>query len=220
VNIILWFWVQNIIIMAIDMIKVRAEIVLGSITAITPYQNSNAYILSFNVDKARGQISSFSCSLKVKSGTISNTITGDGIQISAGTSAGMNRIFTGVVRSANISPCREDPGFVILNLSGNDVLSRLQGKKYTRRCRSTKGVWVGIESVARPGLRAGKLTYTAREPNILTNGGALNQQDNLVKARSNIAAIHEHNIAKPPDQEQTISPNIEAVPRSIPDYGV
>jgi hypothetical protein len=203
--------------MAIDMVKVRAIIKIGNISAITPYQDSNYYILSFNVDKARGQISSFSASLKIKSGSLSGRIVGDGIEISAGRGQGVEKIFTGIVRTASISPCREDPGYVILNLSGNDILSRLQGKKYTRRCRSTKGAWFGIEGVARPGLRSGKLTFTAREPNVITTGAALNQQQNLVQARSNVAEIQKSSVSKPPTDEHTLFLDFEVKPVAYPD---
>jgi hypothetical protein len=201
------------------MVKVRAEIVLGSITAVTPYKESDAYILSFNVDKSRGQPSTFSCSLKVKSGRITSSITGSGISISAGTSTGgvvsIDKIFTGIVKTATVSPCREDPGFVILNLSGTDILSKLQGRKYTRRCRSTKGVWIGIESVARPGLRSGKLTYTQRDTTIMTSGGDINRADTLVGTRSNVAEIQKSNITKAPSQENVLEITMEAVPTAV-----
>jgi hypothetical protein len=152
--------------MAIQMVKIRAEIGIGSLRAGTPPLGHSNHILSFNVDKNRGQISTFSASLKVKHGEVSANLVGDSIQISAGENSPSNRIFTGIIRSANITPCRDDPAFVILNVSGNDVLSRLEGKKYTRRCRSTKGTWVAINGVTRPGLRSGKLAYVPLEPGV------------------------------------------------------
>jgi hypothetical protein len=72
---------------------------------------------------------------------------------------------------------------VILNISGNDVLSRLQNKKYTRRCRSTKGVWISIDSVTRQGLRDGKLTYEPTKKFIDMWGGKLDKEDNTTFTR-------------------------------------
>jgi len=169
--------------MAIQMIKIRAEISIGGLRAGTPPLGHPNHILSFNVDKNRGQISTFSASLKVKHGEVSANIVGDSIEISCGENAPSNRIFTGIIRSANITPCRDDPIFVILNLSGNDVLSRLEGKKYTRRCRSTKGTWVSIHQVTRPGLRTGKLAYVPLEPTIETMGGDVEKKDNVTATR-------------------------------------
>lgn len=152
--------------MAIHMVKVRARIVIGSMSAATPpiAGVGGNHILSFNVDRARGRISTFSASLKVSHGDVSGTIQGDSVQIYAGTTGGMPLIYTGMVKSANVGPCREDPGFVILNISGEDVLSKLNGKKFSRRCRSSKGVWVSIEGIVRPGLRSGRFQYVPGEP--------------------------------------------------------
>lgn len=152
------------------MIKIRARVDIGSLTAGTPPLGLSNHILSFNVDKARGRISTFSASLKVRAEQVSGSISGSDIKIYAGTSSSMPLIYTGIVRTANIGPCREDPEFVILNISGEDVLARLNGKKFTRRCRSSKGLWVGIESVVRPGLRSSQFQYVPGEPWINTIG--------------------------------------------------
>lgn len=192
--------------MAITMVPIRAVIVLSGqsptsgnpsygnanysgssgLTAVTPPLDPDGnHILSFNVDKARGQISSFSASLKVlHSNVTSSAILGDTITISAGTSTVRNTIFTGIVRKATITPCRDDPAYVILNLSGNDVMSRLEGKKFTRRCRYHKSVWVGIEGITRPGLRSGKLAYTVKDTTIETWGGDVEKKDNVTSTRA------------------------------------
>ena len=115
---------------------------------------------------------------------MSGGITGTNIEINAGTSSVQNRIFTGIVRNVTISPNRDDPEYVILNVSGNDVLSRLNGKKFTRRCRSSKGVWVSIDNISRQGLRSGKLTYVPSEQNVFINGGDLYQEKALTTART------------------------------------
>lgn len=174
--------------MAIEMVKVRALIDIGegNLMAGTPPLGYNNQILSFNVDKARGQVSSFSTSLKVRRDEVTGGLLDDAsVTIYAGTDStySSNKIFTGAIKTATVTPNRDDPEYVILNLSGNDILSRLNGKKYTRRCRSSKGVWVSIDNVSRPGLRDGKLTYEPTKPYIGVWGGALHQEDNLTSTR-------------------------------------
>jgi len=184
--------------MAIEMVKIRAEITMGSLIAGTPPLDNRNHILSFNVDKARGQISSFSASLKVHADDMSGGLVSNAdVQIRAGEGSPSNLIFTGLVRSATVTPCRDDPEFVIMNINGNDVLSRLQGKKFTRRCRSTKGLWVTIDSVTRPGLRDGRFMYVPGEQYLSINGGKLEQEDPVTNTR-----------------EQTLESNVETLPSS------
>jgi len=171
----------------IEIVKVRAIINIGegNLMAGTPPLLYNNQILSFNVDKARGQISSFSASLKVRRDEITGGLLDDAsVTIYAGTDQtySSNKIFTGAIKTATVTPNRDDPEYVILNISGNDVLSRLNGKKFTRRCRSSKGVWVSIDS-ARPGLRDGKLTYEPTKPYIGVWGGELYKEDNITSTR-------------------------------------
>lgn len=172
--------------MAITLVKVRAKIEIGNLIAGTPPLGYSNHILSFNVDKARGQISTFSASLKIRRDEITGGLLDNaevGIWAGTDTTYSNNKIFTGVIRSANVAPNREDPEYVILNINGNDLLSRLNGKKYTRRCRSSKGVWISIDSVSRPGLRDGKLTYEPTKPYIGVWGGKLYKEDNLTSTR-------------------------------------
>lgn len=175
--------------MAIEMVKVRARITLEgaqgtNLIAITPSMtDSENFILSFNVDKARGQISTFSASLKVKHQAVGGSIAGSEVKIEAGRDSPQNTIFRGIVRRVNITPCRDDPGYVILNVSGNDILSRLDGKKYTRRCRSSRGLWVGIEGITRKGLRSGKLAYTTKNVTLESWGGDVEKKDNVTRTR-------------------------------------
>jgi len=172
----------------IEIVRVRALIDIGegNMLAGTPPLGYANHILSFNVDKARGQISSFSASLKIRRDEITGGLLDDAsVTIYAGTDTtySNNKIFTGAIKTATVTPNRDDPEYVILNISGNDVLSRLNGKKFTRRCRSSKGVWVSIDGVSRPGLRDGKLTYEPTEPYIGVWGGKLMQEDNLTSTR-------------------------------------
>ena len=136
--------------MAIDQVRVRARISLGSISVSTPY------ILGFNVNKARGQVGTFSAKLKVKGTVLSSQIIASAVKIEAGEGGPNNTIFTGVVKHVSISPCWDDPTYVTMDISGEDWLSLLQGKKYTRRVTADTASWVSIDGVARRGIRSGK----------------------------------------------------------------
>lgn len=138
----------------IEQVKVRAKITIGNALIVeTPN------VLKFDVTKVRGQISTFTASLKVLGDNISSSMSGDVIKIYAGTLSNYqsNIIFSGIVKTITVSPCWDDPQYVYLNLSGEDILSVLRGKKYTRRSRASKAAWISIEGVARKGLRSGRL---------------------------------------------------------------
>jgi hypothetical protein len=158
--------------MSIEMVKCRASVSVGGLTVVTPY------VQSFNVRKQRGQVSTFDASLKVNGDSIGGGSLGGEVQIYAGAGSPSKLIFTGICRQAKISPCYDDPAYVILSISGADALSLLQGKKYTRRCRSSKAAWVGITGVVREGLRSGKFAYD-HEPTITTDGAKLEKTNNL-----------------------------------------
>ena len=139
--------------MSITQVKVRAKITIGgSLIVETPF------ILSFNVNKARGQISTFDASLKVPGSAITGSISGDHIKIYAGSISTYlsNVIFSGIVKVIRITPCWDDPQYVFMNVSGEDILSTLRGKKYTRRSTASTASWISIDGVARKGLRSGK----------------------------------------------------------------
>lgn len=172
--------------MSIIMVKVRATISIGNMTAATPplAGTGGNHILSFNVDRSRGRPSTFNASLKVKHGDVSGTVQGDNIEIRAGANTSSPPlIYTGIVKSANIGPCREDPGYVILNVSGEDILSTLQNKKFTRRCRGSKGVWVSIDGIVRPGMRSGVFNYVPGEPMLTTVGASASEVETPVQTK-------------------------------------
>lgn len=137
--------------MSIELVKIRAKIRIGN-----NFEVTTPYIQSFNVRKSRGQSSTFDASLKVRYEQIKDTNVGGQVVILAGSDGNLTKIYTGIMKKSTMSPCWDDPGYVLLNISGTDELSKLQGKKYTRRCRSTKSSWVAINGVTRPGLRDGK----------------------------------------------------------------
>jgi len=154
--------------MAIDRVKVRARVTIGSLVVETG--NGHADVLNFNVTKSRRTLSSFSASLKVASGAITGNLIGSNVKIEAGEGSPNKTIFVGAIRSAKISPSFDDPYYVLLSISGTDALSYLQGKKYTRRCRATKSSWVAITSVVRKTLKSGKFEYRKQEAFDITSG--------------------------------------------------
>ena len=137
--------------MGIDQVRVRASVSIGSsMTVVTPY------ILSFAVNKARGQIGNFSAKLKVTGASISSVALNSCVSIKAGEGSPSNTIFGGLLKKVSISPCWDDPMYVVMDISGEDYISLLQGKKYTRRVTADTSSWVSIDGVARKGIRGGK----------------------------------------------------------------
>jgi hypothetical protein len=118
---------------------VRAEIVIGgSLTIRTPN------VVSFNVRKARGQMSAtFSAAIKVpydEVGSVSGLANAN-IVIKAGRGTGfasLNTVFTGYIHRCVFSPIRVDASKIMLNISGNDVLHILSGQKINRRLTTTR----------------------------------------------------------------------------------
>lgn len=164
--------------MAIDRVKVRGRVEVGGISVSTPF------IQSFNVTKQRGQPGTFDAVLKVLGGSIGGSSVGGGVRIYAGEGTASNLIFTGICRAAKISPCYDDPKYVILSISGTDVLSLLSGKRYTRRCRSTKSTWVTITGVNRKGLKSGKFAYQ-HESTLEMDDGDMEKKDSA-KPQANV----------------------------------
>ncbi len=154
----------------LKLVPVRATVRVGGLSVSTPF------VTSFNVNRSRGQVSTFSATLKVHYSHISNAVGGD-ITISAGPAGAETKIFTGICRSSNVTPCRDDPAYVLLTISGNDILSELKNKKITRRCKSSAATWVEITGVVRPGLKSGKLAYMKAEQNLEMDGMATRDQD-------------------------------------------
>jgi len=146
--------------MAITRVKIRATIEGAGFYAETPYINQ------FTVTKTRNNISSFSASVKVRTANFDATIYAGPVVISAGVktddTTDLKKVFTGIIRKATISPCWDDPTYVLLNISGEDILSELRGKKITRRQIKEKGSWATIDSVIRRGLRSDKFSYINR----------------------------------------------------------
>jgi hypothetical protein len=169
--------------MAIDKVKIRARVEVGSLRAYTPSASvgsSDSLILSFNVNRSRGQVSTFDARLKVPANQASDVTKGE-VKIYAGSGYASRLIFTGIARKATITPCFDDPHYVIMNISGADVLSLLQNKKYTRRCVATQTAWASIDGVSRRGLRSGKFKYK-NQPVLLITDDELNESRQLIKS--------------------------------------
>lgn len=160
--------------MSIERVKIRARIEVGNFYVETPY------ILSFNVNRARGQVSTFDARIKIAEDDVAD-MTGGPIRIYAGSNYASTLIFTGIVRKATMSPCFDDPHFVLVNLSGADCLSLLQHKKYTRRCRATATSWATIDGVTRRGLKSGKFKYR-QQPVLLVTDSELKDNPQLTTA--------------------------------------
>lgn len=113
---------------------IRAEIKIGD-----NYIIHTPNVVSFNVTRSRGQASAqFSASVKVDYDDISSSssLVNAKISISAGESTyfgNMPTIFTGFVYKCVINPIRSDASKVMLNISGQDALSILNGQKINRR---------------------------------------------------------------------------------------
>lgn len=135
--------------MSIERVQIRARVIFGGMTIATPY------ILSFNVTKTRNSKSTFSASLKVLSSDLSS-ISDNKVEIYAGEKGREIKIFTGYILSSRPSICFDDPNYTILNISGSDVLYRLEGEKYTRRQMDSKSRWAIIESVVRAAEKGGQ----------------------------------------------------------------
>jgi len=160
-------------------VKVRASITGGGISAQTPF------VKSFNVRKTRGQAGSFSCSVKVPAGSVGN-VRGQ-IQIRAGSPSATNLIFTGIITKATISPAFDDPSYVIVNITGTDVLKTLEHKKYTRRQTSSLASWCEITGVTRKKAKSDKFQYMRNMDTMSISDGEMDQNTGIVQT-SDIAS--------------------------------
>ena len=161
--------------MSVSEVPVRASISIGGGSIETPF------VQSFNIHRRRGSPSTFDASIKVKGSVGGGTPTG-GISISAGVGSAGTKIFTGIIKGAKVTPCWDDPSYVVITLTGDDALSIIKGKKYTRR--SSGGSFCLITGVTRSGLKSGKFasssdaSFTIESGDTLTNTPGMSQQAN------------------------------------------
>jgi hypothetical protein len=151
--------------MAIENIKIRARIEGAGIDVSTPY------IMSFTVNRQRGNTSTFNAQVKVNDSTIIQT--GGSIKIYAGTIDDMPLIFTGIAKKATVRPCWDDPSYVLIDISGVDILYKLENKKYTRRQIVQRSSFCCIEGVSRRGLKSDKFKFSNEPIKLPTTDGDL-----------------------------------------------
>ena len=135
--------------------EIRATIIIDGGGALL--EISTPYVKSFNVSKQRGSmVSSFSATVEILSGDVLSSTNAvldiadqDSIlSIYAGTRGNEKLIFTGDLKSITINPSWEKPEYFYINLGGSDLLSRLEGKRYSRRIKWTgAGMWAKITNI-------------------------------------------------------------------------
>jgi hypothetical protein len=169
--------------MAIDLIHIRAKIVCKE----TELEIVTPYIQSFSVNKSRGAASTFNASLKVLGEDLSS-VTGE-VAIYAGTQDNMPLIFTGFIKKVVPSPVWDDPAYLMLNVSGTDVLYRLDNKRFTRRQTYSDSAWAIITSV-RDGLKSSRLKYAPQEPRLIpTKDGLIEENTQTLTTKDNPAKM-------------------------------
>lgn len=179
----------------VDCIKIRAEIRVGKVTIVTPY------IKAFNVTRARRQgggappCAQFTATVKIPAGTSFDGI-GSKVEIIAGREGKENRLFTGYVHKITINPCREDASYVIVNLSGRDILYRLEGQKFTRRVKAVQLARFGAITTMVQENEKFKERFPAKirdNSERLISAPILNAEGNIVEAPSppNIPFVEE-----------------------------
>ena len=131
--------------------EIRAKIIIAdSLIVETPF------VKSFNVSKSRGQmIGSFSATVEIPATQLISTddaldLGSQGIEIYAGTRDiyETRKIFTGEIKSVQINPSWDKPEYFVLNLSGSDVMNRLEAVSYSRRIPwDSPGMWAKITNL-------------------------------------------------------------------------
>lgn len=111
--------------------KIRAELWMGTELMLS----KTPFIKSFNVGKARGQLTNtFNITFEMLAGTVfSHT---EKIVIKAGIKGDLKTIFTGYIEATKSSPVFGKPSYFSVLLSGRGVLSQLENKKFSRRLKS------------------------------------------------------------------------------------
>lgn len=182
--------------MSITSVKIRATISFGGISVSTPY------ILSFNVTKTRNSKSTFSASLKISSELLGG-MNGNEVTIRAGSGGGSTPlIFTGYILSTRPSICFDDPNYTILNISGADILYKLEGQKYTRRQTSSKIKWASIESVTRRAVKGGKFQLVQAPVQLIEEDNISSEETkNKNKTGSDLVSLGQNTI---PGNEKSI----------------
>ncbi len=212
--------------MAIEIVKCRAKVRIGDFTA----GPNEPHVQSFTVNRSRNTPATCSASVKVRiggtpSGTTTSFATGGSgggsnsatqlksgtLEIWAGANGKLPKIFTGYVKTVRISPCFDDPSYVILSITGVDALAMLENKKYTRRCRAALSSWVSIEGVARRGLKSTSFAYRQKEEFDVYDGDT-QKAGPISKARS--VQVFDTSASPAPPRNQAKG-HVQIIPLSI-----
>jgi hypothetical protein len=97
-------------------------------------------------------------------------LTDNKVVIYAGTKNHQNKIFTGYILNSTPSPCWDDPKYVVLNISGSDILYRLENERYTRRQTSASSRWAIITGVQRKAPKGSKFKLVKENVLLPTDG--------------------------------------------------
>lgn len=106
-------------------IPAKCEVAIGDLIIQTPF------VLSAGVKRARGQVSKASVSLRLDDSTerAAAGLGGKGIIIRFMS----QNVFTGIITNINSAASGNCAGEVILNITAEDILYKLRGKRFTRR---------------------------------------------------------------------------------------
>jgi hypothetical protein len=151
--------------------QIRARIEINTYVIETPY------VKSFNITQTRGSLkNSFSATVEIPGNASLGNLNGN-IVIYAGTKQNYlsRKRFTGVINSVQATPSPGKPNYMLLNISGVDIMYKLENKKFSRRIPSEGlGVFVTIEGAKsqRPSgvwsidktIRTGRSTFTSPTP--------------------------------------------------------
>ena len=168
--------------LAVTKEKIRAEVLLGTqVIARTPF------VKSFNVQKARTQISS-TFSLVAEIPAAIQFQLGEKISIRAGLRGNLKTIFTGNIDNLSPSPALGKPSYYTIRMSGGGVLSELENKTFSRRLQSTgQGLFCLI--TGGPSNAADKY-YVPDKPVKSGNHTFVNDSPNPVKGQNSGLVVH------------------------------
>ena len=130
--------------------QIRSIIEIGDLfTIVTPY------VRSFNINKQRGNlVSTFSATVEILARDLLEVteealdLAGRGITIKAGLRDQEELLFTGEIKTVQFNPSWDKPECFILNLSGNDVMGRLEARRFSRRVKwDSAGIWAKITGI-------------------------------------------------------------------------
>lgn len=215
--------------------KVFAKVKIGNIEFGTPREGTKPnYILSFNINSSRGQpIAQCRCQLvyDVSGGGLSfgsntglgtkitiygsDTVSGDDDDSSANI-----QLFTGYITHVSQEPHWESAGKVILNISAEDVLTRLKNQKVSRRFKIVDEAYAVITGGERhsEGPLAAKLAMVDIEqmPASVTQG--VLQNSPLQKTPELLGGLSQAGFAAAERNPIPTGSKEQSIPTPNPDY--